>query len=386
MRIAVVHSFYASSQPSGENVVVNAQVDALRRAGHDVHLIATRTDNLKSQRGYAVRSAARIATGRGANPLHNIERLAPDVVHVHNLFPNFGASWMYRWDGAVVQTLHNFRTVCAAGTLYRDGHDCTACPSQGSFAAIRHRCYRDSAAASLPLAIATRASGSRSAQLDRPDCIIALAPRSADTLMALAPHTVPGRMHVVPNFVTPTPLVTDARTRDAWLFAGRLTSEKGIVELLQAWPQSVPLDVVGSGPLADECARASHGKDIRLLGQVAQPTVAALMHHARALVFPSKCREGAATVVYMEALAAGTPTLAIAGNAVADDVEESGAGLVLNEIGNIATAIDQVEQNRESLSVAATMRFQQRFTEDAWLRSMESVYRRAIDHARVSGS
>jgi hypothetical protein len=46
VRIAMVHSFYSSSQPSGENTVVLNEVDALRRAGHEVALFAAHTDEL----------------------------------------------------------------------------------------------------------------------------------------------------------------------------------------------------------------------------------------------------------------------------------------------------------------------------------------------------
>ena len=35
----MVHSYYSSRQPSGENVVVDLQIEALRRAGHTVELV-----------------------------------------------------------------------------------------------------------------------------------------------------------------------------------------------------------------------------------------------------------------------------------------------------------------------------------------------------------
>ena len=61
MRIAVVHSYYSSREPSGENVVVDLQVEALRRAGHDVTLVARRTDDLRTSKAWYVTSAARVA-------------------------------------------------------------------------------------------------------------------------------------------------------------------------------------------------------------------------------------------------------------------------------------------------------------------------------------
>ena len=51
MKIAVVHSFYSTRQPSGENVVVQLQARALQEAGHEVSLIAAQTDRLESEPG-----------------------------------------------------------------------------------------------------------------------------------------------------------------------------------------------------------------------------------------------------------------------------------------------------------------------------------------------
>ena len=112
MRIAIVHSYYSSAQPSGENVVVDLQADALRRAGHEVRVIGARTDEKSKEFAYSMRSAVRASTGLGASPSRQLLEFEPHVVHVHNLFPNFGSRWLEQWDGPVVATLHNFRSIC----------------------------------------------------------------------------------------------------------------------------------------------------------------------------------------------------------------------------------------------------------------------------------
>ena len=63
LRIAVVHSYYSSRQTSGENQVVDQQVDVLRSAGHTVTLVARRTDDLAGHRSYSLKAAATVATG-----------------------------------------------------------------------------------------------------------------------------------------------------------------------------------------------------------------------------------------------------------------------------------------------------------------------------------
>jgi len=44
----------------------------------------------------------------------------------------------------VVQTLHNYRLLCANGLFLREGAPCEACVARGPFHAVRHGCYRGS--------------------------------------------------------------------------------------------------------------------------------------------------------------------------------------------------------------------------------------------------
>jgi len=377
MRIALVHSFYSSTQPSGENAVVRAQAEVLVDAGHDVHIVTAYTDELEKSAAYPARAAWRVATGKGASPSAELELLRPDVVHIHNLFPNFGHSWMEKWPGAIVQTLHNFRTVCAAGTLFRDGHACEECPTSGSLAAVQHRCYRGSAVSTAPLALATRGGGRHSTQLVRPERVVVLSERSRETISRLAGPELADRLRVVPNFAPPQAQTPTSEERDAWVYAGRLAPEKGIAQLLEAWPHELPLDVLGSGPDLDACRSASANKDIRLLGQVSPDAVPSHLGQSRGLVFPSKWAEGMPTI-YLEALLAGVPTLALRGNAVADDVAASGTGIVIGSMEEAGSAAAAVELDREALSSSARRRHESAFLPSLWAASMEAIYGEAL--------
>ena len=157
MRIALIHSYYSSRVPSGENNVVDAQLATLRAAGHEVQLIEQQTDARLARKTYPVEAALTVASGVGPSPLRQLLDFDPDVTHLHNLFPNFGRRWLTKYDGPLVATLHNYRPLCAKATLYRDGHRCTECLDVGhSRPAIRHGCFHDSALATIPSAIATK--------------------------------------------------------------------------------------------------------------------------------------------------------------------------------------------------------------------------------------
>ena len=77
MRIALVHSYYSSRVPSGENNVVDAQAAALREAGHEVLVVARSTDQRLRRRTYPIEAALTVATGVRPSPAQSTGDLPP---------------------------------------------------------------------------------------------------------------------------------------------------------------------------------------------------------------------------------------------------------------------------------------------------------------------
>ncbi|WP_327354655.1 glycosyltransferase family 4 protein [Streptomyces sp. NBC_01304] len=369
MRIAVVHSRYGSGAPSGENLVVAAQAEALRRAGHEVHEVTAATDELAGQPLYALRSAATVATGRGRSPGPRLRELAPDVVHVHNLFPNFGRSWVRSWAGPLVTTLHNYRPLCANALLYRDGAVCTRCPDGDRWAGLRHGCYRDSRAATLPLALAGRAGPPGDPLLARADKAIVLSELSRTTYERAG---IPAaRLQLIPNFVRAA-ASSPAPPGRRWVYVGRLSAEKGVLELLRRWPSDQPLDVIGGGPLAEAC-RAEAPGSVRFLGVLSPEDVAQLLPRYAGLVFPGRCYEGMPTV-YGEALAAGVPVLAFEGSSVPLAVRAEGTGLVVREGEPLGPVLAEATARFPGLRGRCREVYARAYAESVWLARIERLY------------
>jgi glycosyltransferase involved in cell wall biosynthesis len=363
-RIAVVHSYYSSRQPSGENQVVDQQMSALDEAGYPVALFAQRTDEHQGRWDYPLRAAARVATGLGPHPLDGLRAFKPDVVLVNNLFPNYGRNWVRRWTGPLVAVMHNHRPMCPAGTFFRDGEACTDClASRSAKPAIRHGCYRDSRIATLPVAMGTKFGDDP--VLRRADRVVVLNP-SMQALYEQA-GVQAGRIARIPNFIARAGEAGEGGTR--WLFVGRLTAEKGILPLMREWPAGAPLDVVGSGPLRAEVERLSP-PGVMLLGEQPPDRVQALMRHARGLIFPSRCFEGF-PMVYLEALAAGTPLIAWDPSAAAALVREEGTGLVA---GDLRHTLHEADEAFPSMRERCRAVFDERYTRTAWLAAMESLF------------
>ncbi|MGW5433716.1 glycosyltransferase family 4 protein [Streptomyces sp. NPDC004059] len=380
LRIAVVHGFYSSAQPSGENEAVCDQVRALRAAGHEVAVVATRTDELAGSPLYPLRAAATVATGRGRRPTKELRAFAPDLVHVHNLFPNFARAWVRDWDGPLVATLHNHRPLCAGATLYRAGAPCTSCLDGDRWAGVRHGCYRGSRIATAPLAWAGRRGATGDPLLRRADRLIVLSELSRQ--MYLRAGITAERTTLIPNFVDGPSLGTEGPPNGRWVFAGRLSAEKGILELLRRWPESEPLDVIGDGELLD-AARAIAPASVRFLGRLDRAELRPRLPSWLGLVFPSRCLEGA-PLIQVEALAAGLPILAFDGSSVAESVRALGTGAVVGWDEPLRPVLADAAERFCTLRAHCREVFEAHFTEQAWLQQTERLYSEVLGRSPLT--
>ncbi|MGE3934275.1 MAG: glycosyltransferase, partial [Rhodospirillaceae bacterium] len=245
---------------------------------------------------------------------------------VHNTFPLISpAVYAAARDGgaAVVQTLHNFRTLCVKAQLLRDGAVCEDCVGRAvPWPGVVHRCYRDSLVASgaaATMLTVHRAAGTWRRAVDR---YVALTGFARDKFVAGGLPAA--RIAVKPNFLdSPAPAAAGPEARSGGLFVGRLSPEKGIGVLAAALARGpVPLRIAGEGPVAVAAA-----PDLTLLGRIDAGAVAREMAAAAYLVVPSVWYEGFPMVI-VEAFARGLPVIASRIGSLAEIVEDGVTGLL----------------------------------------------------------
>ena len=381
MRIALVHSFYTEASPSGENSIVELSARILLEAGHEVRIFGRRTDDVSGGPLYKVQSGIRVATGAGYSPSPELQRFAPDVVHVHNLFPNFGTRWISEWVPRVVSTLHNFRSMCANGLLYRDGRTCMDCPNGSRTSAIRHACYRDSRIATLPLAARNSRGLTHDAVLSHSTRVIVLSDVARDLFIRFGGP--PDRMVVLPNGVPGGSRRAAQRGNGRWLVVGRLSPEKGIGQLVDDWPESAEVDVVGDGPEADSI-RARVPAGVRMLGSLPRSELLTRMADYEGLIFPSVCLEMQPTAV-IEAMSIGVPVVAREGNAGADLVRRFGAGVVFQGRADLESSLWRARGGREAMGSAGRTAYLAHYSPDRWLAAVEDLYTHVARDATQNG-
>jgi len=384
MRILVAHNAY--QQRGGEDAVVDSEVDLLRTNGHAVELFSKHNDALSSMGVVSAASNTLWSRRTYKQVAALLESFKPQVVHVHNTFPLISPSLYWACDEAkipVVQTLHNFRLACPQAMFLREGKVCEQCIGKLPLAAVRYGCYRGSKAQSAVLTgmlALHRTIGTYQNKVTR---YIALNEFCKGKFVE---GGLPASLiKVKPNFVDFPGL--PARQRNGFLFVGRLSPEKGISVLADAWNKlevRSALKVAGTGP---EQALIADLRDAALLGNLTQSEVHAEMASAVALVLPSVWYENFPRTL-VEAMAAGLPIIASRIGALADLVSDGKTGLLF-EPGDgtdlarkLAWAIDHPEQMLE-MGRAARAAYDERYTPAINYQQLMAIYEDAIAAKRA---
>ena len=382
MRVLQLHTLYR--QPGGEDAVVRAEAEVLRRSGHEVvQYQAQNPPGAAGAIGSLLLSPWNPLQARRVQGL--AERIRPDVAHVHNTWyaQSPAVLWALRRSGVpTVMTLHNYRLVCANGQLFRDGAPCEDCVGASPWHGVQHGCYRHSMVLSVPAA-GTIALHDRlrtwSLTVDR---FVVLSEFAAERLVRGG--LPPDRIELKPNFVAdPGPRGAPAAASATVLYVGRLSPEKGVELLVEAWRElgdgPLELVVVGDGPLRERLARRPAAR-LRLAGQLSAAEVRRQMLAARALVLPSVWYEGQPVAV-LEALAAGLPVLGSGIGGVPELLAPLGRDWLAapGEVASWVAALRALAdpERVEVASARARALYERSFSAATAARALEGVYERA---------
>jgi glycosyltransferase involved in cell wall biosynthesis len=388
LRVLTVHNRYQLA--GGEDAVVAGELALLEQNGCDARLWSVSNDEIDGTWSKIKAAVEAPYSRRARNQLALIiAEFAPTVVHVHNFFPLLSPS-VYdacRAAGvAVVQTLHNYRTICPGALLVRDGHSCEDCIGGSPYRAALHGCYRGSRVGSWAVARTVnihRRKGTWSRKVDR---FIALSAFAKSKFVAAGFPA--DRIVVKPNFAEDRP-VNGSPARAGGLFVGRLSPEKGIDTMLRAWSGvDVPLRVVGDGPLRGKVDNEARPGLVRL-GWRSPAEVAEEMARSSFLILPSVSPENF-PIVIAEAFCQGLPVIASRIGALAEIIEEGTTGLLFSPgdpvdlAAKVRWASGHPEAIRE-MGANARRTYEEKYSPAVSFRQLTRIYEAAIEQSWCIG-
>jgi glycosyltransferase involved in cell wall biosynthesis len=179
-------------------------------------------------------------------------------------------------------------------------------------------------------------------------------------------------------------------------FIGRISEEKGIVDLIDAIPLAVKeasdlkFSIVGSGPLGDwvteQCNHLSTqwGIDIKRIDWVEEPGLVDYYQEMKLFVLPTY--QDAFPTTILEAMACGTPVLATPVGAIPDVIINEVTGFLLESTApeRIAHRITTIVNDRELEKVAdnAEGLIRQKFTRTAATERYDEMLKQVLPDLR----
>jgi glycosyltransferase involved in cell wall biosynthesis len=395
VRILQLHNRYQIR--GGEEGVVQAEQALLIQYGHQVEPLEVSNDDIASpiDKGLAAVRAIYSLPAK-AQVAAAIARYRPDIVHVHNFFPLLSPSVYDACLAArvpVVQTLHNYRLGCVKAMLFRDNQICELCLDQDNpWFGVKYGCYRDSKVQSAVVAAMLTTHRWRRTWLEKVDAYITLTDFQRQKMVQAGLPSA--KIHVKPNFVNPIepsdpdsldPAIAAAVASPFVLFVGRLSIEKGLPIVIEAYRQNraLPrLNIVGDGPeravLEQQVTAAGLATQVQFLGYQPKAMIQQLMQQAIALVFPSIWYEGFPLTI-AEALSCGLPPIVSRLGSMAEIIQDNENGLHFSpgDPHDLAVKIQQITddpEQQQKLGVAAQRTYEQYYTAEKNYAQLMAIY------------
>lgn len=307
MRILFVHTFYKLQ--GGEDAVVQNEMDLLRKHGDEVELLSFNNTGggllkllFMPYNPFSYRATKK-----------KLEAFHPDIVHIHNL--HFAASGsvihaIHRAGIRMVMTIHNYRLLCPSASLYHNNKlFLKSLKADFPWAAVRKGVYKNSRIITFWLAFSNYLNR-KIGTWQLVDKYIFLNAHSRTLFLDSTFNLEHKKTALKPNFAQATKVGPRPASDSYFLYVGRLTEEKGVLTLLEAFASSGAwLKIAGMGPLESVVeGYAIDNKNIEHLGQQSRENIDQLLEKAEAVIFPSVWYETFGMIV-IEAFAKGIPVI-----------------------------------------------------------------------------
>ena len=313
--------------------------------------------------------------------LDNLDRIKPDLVHIHNTFP----LWSYSVIDAcnekkipVVMTLHNFRMICANGTFYRNNQVCEKCLQSSVFNSVKYGCYQNSKLKSIPVSLMINNSNKGLSIVNKLNKIIVLSEFAKKKF--LEANFPKNKIVIKPNFIFDKIKCKKNISKSGFLYASRLSEEKGILDLIKAFKKfNFDLNVCGDGPLK---SKLENETKIKYLGFLSKKKLLNVLMKTKFLIFPSKCFENFPTI-FLQAFALNVLVIAPKLGSMSTIIKDKHNGVLFkaNDVDDMIKKIKWVMSNDDKCNQIiknAKKDLKKKYTESINYKILMDIYEKTI--------
>jgi glycosyltransferase involved in cell wall biosynthesis len=350
-------------------------------------------DELKKRglaNAFKVACRAVINTNAAQSMRRLIDDYQPDIVHLQNIHHQLTpaiAEAAKSCGVPVVWTMHDYILACPNDNLLRDGKICTECVTGANYPMVLHRCKKGSLGASILAALERTIYNPK--HLEK---VVSkfICPSSFMAGILKQAGIAENKITALPNFLIPDNIISTGD--DYFLYIGRLTIEKGVDTLIDAFGKTerYKLIIAGDGPLGEQLkskvAKANY-RNIEFVGHQSPENIQKLLAGCMASIVPSIWYENFPYAV-MESMAAGKLVIASRIGGIPEMIDHQVNGLLFEpeNSGQLAQLIEYVGNNK-SLAVkygrAGREKVKSEYSGQKHYENLFEIYKQALGKAHL---
>lgn len=384
MRVVNVHNRHAHA--GGSEVVFEAITKLLRSRGDEVVVVDRDNKDIKGLAGRLAAFGSMVYSPSAKREMSALLRdQRPDVVHVHNIYPQLSPSILdacREENVPVVMSVHDYKLTCPTAQHLRDGKVCEKCLGGHEQWCAIHNC-RGNRAMSVAYAVRNVAARVSGKIHDGVDAFLCCSQFIA-TQMTRGGFAA-DRIRVLPNFADIADSAPRTRRGDYVAYVGRISPEKGIDVLIgAARSRGLPVKVAGDPSLMPELV-AHAPSNVEFVGQLSRDQLPEFLGGARMLVVPSVWYE-VFGLVCAEAMAYRLPVIASRIGGLPEVVDDDVTGLCVTpgDSDVLACAMDELwhdEARAAAMGEAGRAKALREFSADAYYARLTAAYRSVMPAA-----
>lgn len=317
-----------------------------------------------------------------------LEEFKPDIVHINNFQRQLSASIIdavKEKNIPLIMTAHDLNPICPASIMLYNGEVCEDCITKGYTSCIKKKCIKNSMLKSV-LGYIEKKYYDLHKIFCKVDCIIS--PSEFNKNQLLKGKLKCNDITVIHNFVNETKK-TDYTLGDCAFYFGRLSREKGILNLIEAI-NNIPgarLIIAGDGPERENIQAyiKEHKLEnrITLLGYLNQNDIRENIRKCRFVTVPSICFENCPYSI-LETMEIGKPIIGskIGGipELVKDDV--NGYTYAYDSVDDLTDKLKILFENNEKVnefSNNSKRLYKENYSAEAYYNKLMTVYNKYIN-------
>ncbi|OEK07755.1 hypothetical protein A8C32_14785 [Flavivirga aquatica] len=382
MKLLIIHNKYGKH--SGEEAVVNTQVNLLKSKGHQVITYFRSSKELENITNGKIR--AFFTAFHNSKVIDDIKTLIckekPDIVHIHNLYPIISPAILPEIKKAgipIAMTIHNYRLLCPNGLFFTNGNVCEKCTGFGKeLNCISNNC-ESSIFKSTGYALRNLWARTNKHYINNVDAYLCLTNFQKEKLITNGFEK--NKCFVIPNIYNKgiRDIEYNINNRHYVAFAGRISPEKGIPLLLEAAKRLPQINFQVAGEMREGYEKELKiPRNVILKGMLNTNEMKTFYSKARLYLHTSICYEGF-PMVFPEAMAFKLPIIAPKMAGYPEIAENDVNGLLFEpqnslDLTKVISNIWHDEIKLKRLGTNGFKKMKEKYNTDSYYSLLESAY------------